>query len=154
MRIVAGDLDDARVRALLDHHVATTRAATGAGSAHAMDHTALRAAGVEFFAAWDGDRLCAIGALREIDPRHGELKSMHTAATNRRQGAGSAMLSHLVRRARDKGYDRVSLETGSWDYFAPARAFYARHGFAPCAPFAEYEPDRNSIFLTRSLSAD
>ena len=78
MRIMAGDLEDPRVRALLDHHVTTARAATGAGSAHAMDHTALRAPGIEVFAAWDGDTLLGLGALREIDPSHGEIKSMHT----------------------------------------------------------------------------
>lgn len=154
MRIETGDLDDSRVRALLDHHVATARAATGIGSAHAMDHAALRVPGIEFFAAWDGEQLAAIGALREIDPRHGEIKSMHTTQTSRRSGYGSAMLAHLVDRARRKGYRRVSLETGSWDYFAPARALYARHGFTPCAPFAEYVPDRNSIFMSLRLGPD
>lgn len=151
MRIMAGDLDDPRVRALLDHHVTTARAATGTGSAHAMDHTALRAPGIEVFAAWDGDALVGLGALREIDPTHGEIKSMHTAQAARSRGVGSAMLAHLVARAQARNFRRVSLETGSWNYFAPARALYARNGFTECAPFAEYVPDRNSVFMTRRL---
>lgn len=154
MHAVPGDLDDERVRALLDHHVATARAATGAGSAHAMDHNALRDPSIEFFTIWDGNALLAIGALRELDKSHGELKSMHTAAVARGKGVGSAMLMHLVERARQKRYTRVSLETGSWDYFAPARALYSRHGFVACGPFSDYVTDRNSIFMTRSLAAD
>src|SRR4029077_11824641 len=97
------------------------------------------------------DALLGIGALREISPDHGEIKSMHVAQSNRRSGAGSALLRHIIEKAREKGMHRVSLETGSWDYFRPARAFYRRHGFCECPPFAEYRPDPNSVFMSLEL---
>src|SRR5207248_3478742 len=95
--------------------------------------------------------LLGIGALKRLSPRHGEIKSMHTAAARRGKGAGSAMLEHIIASARACGMSRLSLETGSWDYFRPARALYARHGFRECPPFADYVPDPNSVFMTLDL---
>jgi GNAT superfamily N-acetyltransferase len=92
-----------------------------------------------------------LGALKTLAPDHGEIKSMHTAESARKTGVGSAMLNQLMAKAREAGMSRVSLETGSWDYFLPARAFYRRHGFAECGPFANYKPDPNSVFMTREL---
>ncbi len=151
MRIIPGDLDDPRVVDLLRTHVATARAATGPDSAHALDVDALRAPDISFWAAWDGEALLAVGALKILSPAHGEVKSMHTAQAARRRGAGSAMLRHIVAAARERGLQQLSLETGAWDYFRPAHALYARHGFAPCDPFGDYKPDRNSFFMTLQL---
>lgn len=148
-----GGLDDARVIALLAHHLQRARAETAPGSAHALDVDRLRSDGVRFWSAWDGERLLSVGALKPLSGAHGEVKSMHTAAEARRAGAGSAMLRHIIAAARAAGMMRLSLETGSWDYFAPARAFYARHGFAPAAPFGDYRPDPNSLFMTLDLQA-
>ncbi len=151
MLIVPGDLDDPRVRALLAHHLTTARAATAPESAHALDVEGLKAPDVTFCAAWDGDALLAVGALKRLAADHGEIKSMHTAATHRRRGVARAMLLHLLDAARAMGLSRVSLETGSADYFAPARALYRRHGFAECPPFADYVDDPNSVFMTRVI---
>jgi putative acetyltransferase len=151
MRIEAADLTDPRVVDLLTTHAATARAATAPGSAHALDLTGLRAPGVRVWAAWDGDALLGVGALKRLSPDHGEVKSMHTAAPARRAGVGSAVLRHLIAAARADGLSRLSLETGSSPYFAPARAFYLHHGFAECPPFADYVPDPNSIFLSLDL---
>ena len=151
MRIVAADLEDPRVVALLQFHAETARAQTAAGSAHALDVAALRAADLHVRAAWHGAELAGIGALRILSATDGELKSMHTAATHRRSGVGRAMLLHLVDLARTLGLERVSLETGSWEYFAPARALYRAHGFVECAPFGDYRADPNSVFLTREV---
>ena len=151
LRIVPADLDDSRVVALLQFHAETARAQTAAGSAHALDVAALRAADLHVRAAWDGAQLAGIGALRILSPAAGELKSMHTAATHRRRGIGRAMLLHLVDLARSMGLERVGLETGSGEYFAPARALYRAHGFLECPPFGDYRADPNRVFLTRTL---
>lgn len=151
MQILPGDLADPRIVALLHTHVTTARAATARGSAHALDVSALQAPDISFWASWDGDTLLSVGALRRLTPEHGEIKSMHTAQTARRSGAGSAMLRHLIDTARAGGLTRLSLETGAWDYFIPARAFYQRHGFVACPPFGDYTADPNSVFMTLDL---
>ena len=151
MRIIAGDLKNPHVRALLEHHVATARAETARGSAHALDVESLKASDVSFWAAWEGDALLAVGALKRLSNDHGEVKSMHTAKASRRRGVGTAMLLHIVEAARAMGLSRLSLETGSWPYFLPAHRFYKRHGFLECPPFGEYIPDPNSVFMTLDL---
>jgi len=151
MRIVAGNLDDPRIVALLRHHLDSARAATAPGSAHALDLDALKAPDIDFWSTWRDDTLLGVGALKRLSPAHGEVKSMHTAAASRRTGAGSAMLRHIIAIAGEKGMSRLSLETGSWDYFSPARAFYRQHGFVVCGPFGDYVPDPNSVFMTLAL---
>ena len=101
-----------------------------------------------FWSAWEDDAIVAVGALKRLSADHGEVKSMHTAETARGLGVGSAMLRQIMAAARARGMSRLSLETGSWAYFAPARAFYARHGFVECPPFGEYRADPNSVFMT------
>ena len=151
MKIIPGDLGDPRVVDLLNIHVARAQAETAQGSAHALDLAGLQAPDVRFWAIWEGETLLAIGALKQLAPDHGEVKSMHTAKASRRTGAGSAMLRHIIATARASGMSRLSLETGSWAYFQPARAFYTKHGFAKCSPFADYEPDPNSVFMSLAL---
>ncbi|MEO1092174.1 MAG: GNAT family N-acetyltransferase [Pseudomonadota bacterium] len=151
MRIVEADLEDARTVDLLRTHFTTARAATAPGSAHALDVDGLRAPEVEVWALWDGDDLVGIGALKQLTPDHGEVKSMHVAQAKRGAGVGSTMLRHLLASARQSGMARVSLETGSWAYFEPALALYRKHGFVACPPFAEYRPDPNSVFLSLDL---
>lgn len=148
MHIVEGGLDDPRVVALLEVHLRRAREETAPGSAHALDLSGLRAPGVTFWSAWEGDTLVGVGALKVLDAGHGEVKSMHTAEAARGRGVGSAMLAHIVAAARERGMARLSLETGSWPYFAPARALYARHGFTECGPFGDYREDPNSVFMT------
>jgi putative acetyltransferase len=89
-----------------------------------------------------------VGALKRLSADHGEIKSMHTAQSMRGKGAGSAMLRHIIATARVRGMSRLSLETGSWEYFRPAQAFYRRHGFVECPPFADYVLDPNSVFMS------
>lgn len=150
-RIVDGDLEDPRVMALLHHHLETARAATALCSAHALDLEGLRSPDVRLWAAWDGDDLLGVGALKRLTDDHGEVKSMHTAERARRRGVGGAMLRHIIATAKGRGMTRLSLETGSSEYFHPAVALYQRHGFVPCPPFSEYFEDPNSVFLTLEL---
>jgi putative acetyltransferase len=151
MKIIDGGLDDPRVQVLLAHHYTTARAETGRGSAHALDLSGLKSPDICFWSAWEGDHVIAIGALKRLSESHGEIKSMHTEQSHRQKGAGSAMLQHIIAVARQIGLSRLSLETGSWPYFDPARQFYQRHGFAECPPFGGYVPDANSVFMTLEL---
>ena len=151
MRIVEGDLSDPRVADLLHTHVTTAHAATAPGSAHALDLEGLRAPEISVWAIWDGEALVAVGALKRLSADHGEVKSMHTAQAMRGRGAGAAMLAHIIEAACAGGLSRLSLQTGSWDYFHPARTLYRRHGFLECAPFGDYAPDPNSVFMTLEL---
>jgi putative acetyltransferase len=151
MKITDGGLDDPRVQALLEYHFTTARAETGRGSAHALDLSGLKSPDIHFYSAWDGDSVIAIGALKQLSVSHGEIKSMHTAQSHRRKGAGSAMLRHIITSARQMSMSRLSLETGSWPYFIAARKLYQRHGFIECPPFGDYVSDPNSIFLTLEL---
>jgi putative acetyltransferase len=157
MRIVEGGLDDPRVIALLHTHLIRARAETAPGSAHALDLSGLHAREVTFWSAWSGDdessepAVVGVGALKRLSDTHGEVKSMHTAEAARGRGIGTALLRHIIAQAASCGMTRLSLETGSWPYFAPARALYARHGFVECTPFGEYREDPNSVFMTRAL---
>lgn len=153
MQITPADLDDPRVVALLETHLRTARAHTGEGSAHALDLSGLRRPDLRLWAAWEGEALLGVCALRRLPAEEGEVKSMHTAEQRRRGGVGGALLRHIIATARAEGLRRLSLETGSWAYFQPAVALYARHGFTPCGPFGDYRPDPNSLFMTLDLTA-
>jgi putative acetyltransferase len=146
--------DDPRrpdVRALLERHLAFAHEVTPVGHVHALPVERLVDPSVTFFSARIDDELVGVGALRELDPAHGELKSMHTRADARRSGVGQAVLDHLIATALVRGYERVSLETGTMDAFAPARALYAAAGFTVCPPFAEYSDNPHSVCMTLPL---
>ncbi|CAN7162397.1 GNAT family N-acetyltransferase [Terrabacter sp. LjRoot27] len=151
MRITLDDLTDPAVIALLDGHVAQLRSISPPESSHALDLDGLRAPDVTFWVARDGDEVLGCGALTEIAPGHGEVKSMRTAPTAQRRGVARAVLAEILAEARRRGLSRLSLETGSADFFAPARALYAAHGFAECEPFGTYRPDPHSTFMTLPL---
>ena len=151
LRLLQGDLSDPRVVDLLRLHLTSARAATAPGSAHALDLSALQSPDVTLWTIWDDETLLGAGALKRLSADHGEIKSMYTAQTSRRRGAGSAMLRHIIATARASGMSRLSLETGSWDYFVPARALYRRHGFVECPPFGDYVLDPNSVFMSLDL---
>ena len=151
IEIRAGGLDDALVRELLQTHLRHARAETARGSAHALDPQELQAPEIDFWSVWRDGQLLAIGALKRLSADHFEIKSMHTISAIRRTGVASALLRHIVDAARRHGARRLSLETGAWAYFGPARALYRKHGFVECEPFADYVPDPNSIFMTLAL---
>ena len=151
LHIIEGGLDDPRVVALLHTHVSRARAETARGSAHALDLSALQAPDITFWSAWEDDAVVGVGALKRLSADHGEIKSMHTAEAARGRGVGSALLRQIMAAARARGMSRLSLETGSWAYFLPARALYERHGFVECPPFGEYREDPNSVFMTLEL---
>jgi len=127
------------------------RASSPACSVHAMDSDALTEEGARIFVLCVGERPAAMVALKQVEPGHGELKSMHVAQDVRGQGHARLMLAHILAMAREESMLRLSLETGSQDVFKPARALYRSEGFEDCPPFGSYRPDPNSVFLTRAL---
>jgi putative acetyltransferase len=151
LKIVEGGLDDVQVLAMLRFHFDTNIAVTPPGSAHVFDVSRLKQPDVFFWSVWNEETLMGTGALKLLDATHGEIKSMHTLQTARRSGVGAAMLHHIMGQAKLKKLNRLSLETGSFEFFAPARALYARYGFEECAPFGDYTVDPHSTFMTREI---
>jgi putative acetyltransferase len=141
MDIITDDITHPDVLALLEEHLADMYASSPPESVHALDFDELRAPDVTFWTAWDGDELLGCGALKELDPTHGEIKSMRTSRHRRHEGVAAAILEHIVAVARERGYERLSLETGSGGPFDAALRFYAKHGFDYSEPFADYVPD-------------
>ena len=147
-------VDDPRiddVRTLLDRHLAFAREVTPPDHVHAMEIDDLLGPAVTFFSTRHDGVLLGVGALKRLDETHAELKSMHTSEAARGQGVGRAMVDHLLAVAADRSYQRVSLETGMMDAFAPARSLYTKVGFEPCAPFAEYTVNPYSACMTIHL---
>jgi putative acetyltransferase len=140
------------VRELLDRHLAFTTATSPPEHMHAMNADALLDPAVSFFSYRRDGVLLGVGALKRLDDAHAEVKSMHTAQAARGTGIGRAMLEHLLAVARQHGFRRVSLETGTMAEFAPARALYASAGFAPCEPFADYRPSPDNTFMTLAIA--
>jgi putative acetyltransferase len=136
---------------LLREHLRNMRLHSPPASVHALDIEALRQPEITFWGAWWGAELLGCGAIRQLDPGHGEIKSMRTVAAHLRKGVASALLRHILEEAGRRCYRRLSLETGSAAAFAPARSLYAGFGFQPCGPFADYSPDPFSVFMTREL---
>ncbi len=149
--IAPADPRDERVRELVERHLVFGRSFTPLEDAHALEVEELLDPAIVLFAARAAGEVLAIGALKEVGPGEGELKTMHTAEAARGRGIGRAMLDHLLAEARRRGYRRVSLETGTMDAFAPARALYEGAGFVPCPPFGAYRESWNSLYLTLSL---
>jgi len=146
--------DDPRVpdvRRLLERHLTFAHGNSPPEHVHALDIDGLLDPSVAFFSYRADGELLAVGALKQLAPRHAEVKSMHTAQAARGRGIGRAMLDHLIGVARDRGYDRVSLETGTMAEFAPARALYASAGFSLCGPFGSYAESPSNTFMTLAL---
>ncbi len=151
MRIEVDDLSRPEIHALLREHLSNMHELSPPDSVHALDLAKLRSPDITFWTAWDGSRLLGCGALKELTPTHGEVKSMRTPNELRRRGAGRAILAHIVAEARSRGYRRLSLETGSHAAFGPAQELYRSFGFAVCGAFADYEADPNSVFMSLAL---
>ncbi len=152
VQIRVDDLRGPEIAGLLRVHLENSRAWSPPESVHALDLEALRSPEITFWTAWDGAALLGCGALKELDPAHGEVKSMHTAHQHRRRGVAARLLAHIVDEARSRSYRRLSLETGSMQVYAPARALYARFGFVDTGPFSGYVLDPNSVFMALDLT--
>jgi putative acetyltransferase len=151
VKIVVDDLTAPQIARFLDEHVREMLSITPPESKHALDLDALRRPEITFWSVMDGDTVVGCGALKRLDVSHAEVKSMRTAPVRKRSGIASLVLEHIIAEARRMGFTRLSLETGSAEFFLPARRLYEKLGFEYCEPFADYRPDANSVFLTRTL---
>ena len=150
MRIEVDDVSRPEEIALVEYHLRSMHEISPPDSVFALDLSGLKHPSVTFWTAWDGDDLLGMGGLKQLDTEHGEIKSMRTAPTALRRGVARAMLDHILSEARARGFQRLSLETGSNAPFAPAWALYERAGFVPCAPFGSY----TDINFSRYFSID
>ncbi|WP_067967193.1 GNAT family N-acetyltransferase [Nocardiopsis trehalosi] len=151
MDITVDDLSGPEIAAFLDEHLRDMRSITPPESKHALGLDGLRAPDVTFWTVRDGGAVVGCGALKRLDADHAELKSMRVGAARKRSGIASRLLEHIIAEAVRGGFSRLSLETGSDAFFLPARSLYAKFGFTPCAPFADYRPDPHSVYLTLRL---
>ena len=151
MKIEVDDLSRAAIHALLEEHLQSMHELSPPESVHALDLEKLRQPGITFWSAWEGPLLLGCGALKELDPGHGKVKSMRTPGAHRRRGAGCAILAHIIEVARSRYYERLSLETGSMEEFKPAQRLYESFGFTYCGHFGDYVEDPNSVFMTLRL---
>ncbi|MCZ6834415.1 MAG: GNAT family N-acetyltransferase [Planctomycetota bacterium] len=151
MEIRVDDPRSEAVAGLLREHLEGVAVHSPSESIHALGVEGLCSFGITFWTAREGDEVLGCGALLELDPTHGEIKSMRTARQHLRIGVASAILQHIIDEAKRRGYTRLSLETGSMEAFAPAWKLYARFGFVFCEPFADYLLDPNTVFMKRSM---
>ncbi len=151
MNIIIDDLSSDAVIKLLEEHLADMYATSPPESAHALDVDSLQSPEITLFSCWIDNELQGCLAMKQLTPDHIELKSMRTSNTARRSGIASHLLTHVLSLASEKGYRRVSLETGSQAFFKPARNLYKKFGFRYCGPFAGYKEDPHSRFMTREL---
>ncbi|PKR84439.1 GNAT family N-acetyltransferase [Heyndrickxia camelliae] len=151
MDIKLDDLTGSKIAGLINEHLQGMALNSPQESIHALNLEQLRKPEITFWSAWEGNDLLGCGALKELDPYHGEIKSMRTAKEHLRKGVAKKLLQHIVEEAKKRGYQRLSLETGSMDAFEPARKLYASFGFEYCKPFSDYKEDPNSVFMTKEL---
>jgi putative acetyltransferase len=151
MKIMVDDLSGPEVAHLLDEHLQNMAMHSPPESRHALNLEGLRKPEITFWSAWEDGHLVGCGALKELDELHGEIKSMRTSSSHQRKGVAKKVLQHIINEARQRGYHRLSLETGSMAAFEPARRLYSSFGFQYCQPFSDYIEDPNSVFMTMEL---
>lgn len=151
MEIKVDDLSGSEIAEFLEEHIREMKSVSPPESKHALDLAGLRKPEITFWTVWDDARLIGCGAMKELDARHAEIKSMRTTASYRGKGVASMLLEHILNEAKLRGYRCVSLETGSMSFFQPARNLYAKYGFKNCTPFSTYKEDPNSVFMAKDL---
>ncbi|MEG7333611.1 GNAT family N-acetyltransferase [Bacillus sp. 0102A] len=151
MFIKIDDVTGHEVISFVNEHLHSMALMSPPESIHALHAERLRGPEITFWSAWEGNELAGCGALKELDSSHGEIKSMRTSASHLRKGVATRVLQHILKEAGKRGYEHVSLETGSMASFEPARKLYESFGFQYCEPFADYVEDPNSVFMTKKL---
>ncbi len=151
MDIRIDDLSGSEIKQLLTEHLEDMFAVSPPECVFALDLDGLKKPNITFWTVWQDSQLLGCGALKTLDDTHGEIKSMRTTSAARNKGVASTLLRHILDAAKQKGLNKISLETGSQDFFAPARKLYAKHEFRECDPFSDYKLDPHSVFMTRTL---
>ncbi|WP_111638769.1 GNAT family N-acetyltransferase [Marinomonas shanghaiensis] len=151
MDIRIDDLSGPEVKQILTEHLADMFAASPPECVFALDLDGLKKPNITFWTVWENGQLLGCGALKILDKTQGEIKSMRTTSAARNKGVASTLLRHILDVAKQKGLNKINLETGSQDFFEPARKLYAKHGFTECGPFSDYKLDPHSVFMGRGL---
>ena len=152
IKCIEGNFNHPKVNELLRKHFIELRAASPEGSAHVLDIEGLQVSSIRFWSFWDDDKLMGCGALKFLDPNHGEFKSIRLNDDYRKKGNGKKLIDRLIEEAKKLKINRISIETGAGKFFKPARKLFNSCGFKPCAPFAHYKEDVNSLYLTKLIN--
>jgi len=147
MRSVEGNFNDPKVDELLKKHFIELRSVSPAGSTHVLDVDGLKDPSIKFWSLWEENELMGCGALKFLNEEHGEFKSIRVADKFRKQGYGIKVIKHLIEEAKKLNIKKISIETGSGDFFISARKLFSRCGFKSCKPFAHYKEDINSCYM-------
>lgn len=151
MKIKVDDLTGSKVKALISQHLQGMSENSPPESIHALNLDGLKKPEITFWSAWEQGELLGCGALKELDDTHGEIKSMRTSSSHLRKGVARKILEHIIQVSKERGYQRLSLETGSMKSFEPAKKLYESFGFHYCKPFSDYVEDPYSVFMTKEL---
>lgn len=151
MEIKVDDLTNSAVIQLLGEHLKSMNQQSPPESKHALDLEGLKKPEITFWSAWENNELLGFGALHEIDPRHGEIKSLKTSSSHLKKGVAFKIVHYIIEEAKRRGYKRVSLETGPVESFGPAINLYKKIGFEFCEPFGNYKKSDFNFFMTLSL---
>jgi len=146
------ELISEEIVSFLEEHIEDMQSVSPPESKHALDLQGLKSPEITFWSCYENNKLVGCAALKELDIHTGEIKSMRVSRTVRGRGVGSKLLEYIFDVAKERGYVSLKLETGSMDFFIPARKLYQRHGFKLCEPFANYKKDPNSVFMEINLS--
>ena len=152
MKSIEDNFDDPQVNELLTKHFIELRSVSPTGSTHVLDIQGLKDQSIKFWSLWENDELIGCGALKFLDENHGEFKSIRVADKFRKKGTGEKIFDHLIKKAKEIGIKKISIETGSGKYFEPARKLFKKFNFQLCKPFAHYKDDPNSCFYTKDIN--
>ena len=148
---VEGNFDNTKVNNLLKKHFIELRSVSPAGSTHVLDVEGLKDPSIKFWSLWENEKLIGCGALKFLDSQHGEFKSIRVADEFRKKGFGEKIIFHLIEEAKKLKIKKISIETGSGNFFKSARELFKKFGFEPCEPFAHYKEDPNSCYYTKNI---
>ena len=151
MKSIEGNFDNLEVNDLLKKHFIELRSVSPAGSTHVLDIDGLKDPSIKFWSLWEDNKLIGCGALKFLEKEHGEFKSIRVADEFRKKGIGERIINHLIEEAKKLKISKLSIETGSGDFFLPARNLFSKFGFKTCPPFAHYKDDPNSCYYTLNL---
>tara|TARA_Y100000590_G_scaffold460223_1_gene619089 strand:- start:350 stop:817 length:468 start_codon:yes stop_codon:yes gene_type:complete len=154
MKSIEGNFDNPMVDELLKKHFIELRSVSPAGSTHVLDINGLKDPSIKFWSLWENEKLMGCGALKFLNEKHGEFKSIRVADEYRGNGYGQKIITHLIEEAKKLMIKRISIETGSGDFFKSARKLFKKSGFKECEPFSHYKVDPNSFYMTLSILKD
>ena len=153
MKSIEGNFDNPEVDELLRKHFIELRSVSPAGSTHVLDIDGLKNPSIKFWSLWENEKLMGCGALKFLNESHGEFKSIRVADQYRGKGYGKKIISHLIAEAKELKIKKISIETGSGEFFKSARRLFKNFGFEKCEPFSHYKTDANSCYMTLEINS-